>query len=102
MEINMINYMRSIGMQHLTMSNEERRMYETSLFLYIKIVPYVRRWRRNFRDKKYREKVKAYLLGYIVKEQLNWTLEKPLGLRENPSFMILKEQKYLFIRILKS
>ena len=45
MEIDMVNYMRSVGMQHLTMNNEQRRMYESSLFLFVKIVPKIRRWR---------------------------------------------------------
>ena len=91
MEINMINYMREIGMQHLTMSNDERREWETSLFLYVKIVPHVRRWRANFKAKKHRAKVDAILRGYIVRERINWVLDKPLELAKNPSFIILKE-----------
>ena len=66
-------------------------MYESSLFLYVKIVPHVRRWRKNFRERKYKAKVDAALRGFVVKERLNWILDEPLGLGEDPSFMILKE-----------
>lgn len=102
MEIEMVNYMRSVGLQHLTMTNEQRRMYESSLFLFVKIVPKIRRWRQRFREKKYRAKVLAYLRMYIVKEGLGWALEKPLDLKHNQGFMILKEQKYLFLRVMKN
>ena len=44
----------------------------------------------------------AYLRMYTVKEGLGWALEKPLDLRSNQGFLILKEQKYLFIRVLKN
>ena len=83
MEIDMVNYMRSIGMQHLTMDNEQRRMYESSLFLFVKIVPKIRRWRQRFREKKYRAKVLSYLRMHIVKEGLGWALEAPLNLKQN-------------------
>ena len=66
-------------------------MYECSLFLYVKIVPHVRRWRKKFKERKDKGKVDAALRGYIVKERLNWLLDKPLRLGEDPSFMILKE-----------
>ena len=80
----MVNYMKSIGMQHLTMSNEERAVYESALFLFVKMVPHVRRWRRRFREKKAQAKIAATLRGFIARERMNWMLEKPLSLAENP------------------
>ena len=75
MELDMVNYMKEIGMQHLTMSNEERQIYEASLMLYIKIVPAVRRWRARFKAKKYKSKVDAILSGFMCRERMGWMLK---------------------------
>ena len=38
--------------------------------------------------------------SYKTRKYLEWALEKPLNLRENPCFTFLKEQKYLVKHIL--
>ena len=82
------------------MSPEEVRRYRAIKSLKAGLPRMVHKWRVWKEFSRISTVVAKVYNSYKTRKYLAWALEKPLNLRENPSFTFLKEQKYLVKHIL--
>lgn len=96
----MIAYFDSIGQIELTMTPDEVIRYRAINKMKNGLKRMIRRWRWWRLLTCTSMVVSKYYRGWKIRRRLQWTLDKPLNLRESPSFMFLTEQKYLIKHVL--
>ena len=82
------------------MNPEEVRRHRAIKTLRMNLLPMVVRWKTWARFTKIEITVRKCYVSYMVRKQLNFVLNKPISLGENPCFVFLKEQKYLVKHIM--